>query len=486
MSKPLAKTIIGKDGTEYEVCDAEARRMAAEGVGDKPTDAKFFDIDHEGILALKPEYRGSPANATYSYAVSDRGVGMDGSLNIVLPEKIVLPKDINGKAVKGFQKGMFYCNQRIKEIVFPDTVTAIPEAFSMTAYNLCDITNTDHITSVGTSAFESARIKSAIFPLLSDIGDRAFCNCMYLQVADIGAQITAIPDSCFRMGISLATVNGGDSVTEIKANAFRATYKLKWLPLMDHVTLLGDQSFILSGFPYDWDELKERCTFGSLSTPVQDNEEKGGSNYKYWVDENGKDVWTAGVESSDYKAAQVPIITALSQRDPRWVEKKWGTTTQPYASGCGVIVSMHVHSIFSGKMYHTPQEFEADIKAINPALLDVKTTGSAKPVNDLLVALGYSVEMITDKIATAHLKKLYAALSGGGCAVFTMNSSTSDTSHWVVAYGVTADGQIMVLNSDCGSHLINVYDDVELMTHTAPLQNITGPGSDIIIVRKTV
>lgn len=59
MSKPLAKTIIGKDGREYEVCDAEARRTkvqlpnASNGEPDKGVQGQFAVSDgHGGITWL--------------------------------------------------------------------------------------------------------------------------------------------------------------------------------------------------------------------------------------------------------------------------------------------------------------------------------------------------------------------------------------------------------------------------------------------------
>ena len=106
-----------------------------------PTDEKFFDIDYDGIVSLKAEYRGHPTASnigSYPYSESDMGADNDGSKIDELPEKIVIPEVINGRTVVGFQPGMFYANYRVKEIVFPISVTAIPEAFALEAKYLAE------------------------------------------------------------------------------------------------------------------------------------------------------------------------------------------------------------------------------------------------------------------------------------------------------------------------------------------------------------
>ena len=74
----------------YEVVDGWAREQIERinEASNKPTDIKYFDIDDDGLISLKPKYRGCPTNDTYPLSVSDNGVGKDGSEIYNLPKRI--------------------------------------------------------------------------------------------------------------------------------------------------------------------------------------------------------------------------------------------------------------------------------------------------------------------------------------------------------------------------------------------------------------
>ncbi|MBQ9095856.1 MAG: hypothetical protein IJY53_05935, partial [Akkermansia sp.] len=63
--------------------------------------AEYFTITEDGVLSLKPEYRGEPAKTTYPDAISDMGVGVAGSQNAELPEHLVIPEVVDIPGIIG-------------------------------------------------------------------------------------------------------------------------------------------------------------------------------------------------------------------------------------------------------------------------------------------------------------------------------------------------------------------------------------------------
>lgn len=158
----------------FEIVDTQAREdieILSQAVDayitqNKETDAKYFDIDCYGVLSLKPEYRGGSSNASLAFSVSDNAAGNAGSKLTELPERITLPSIINEYAVTGFQEGMFYQNTRVKEIVLPNNITALPNYFCYQAENLTSVKNTTEITTIGENAFDASLVEKLFFPNL--------------------------------------------------------------------------------------------------------------------------------------------------------------------------------------------------------------------------------------------------------------------------------------------------------------------------------
>ena len=162
----------------YEIVDGWAREQIERinEAANKPTDSKYFDIDDDGLISLKPKYRGNPTDNTYPLSVSDNDVGKDGSEIYNLPKRIVIPEAINGVAVTGLADGMFYYNSVVEEIVIPNTITTIPEAFCLYTRSLKAIENTEQIKTIDAKAFMNSRIEQALFPNLEEAGVQIFAQ----------------------------------------------------------------------------------------------------------------------------------------------------------------------------------------------------------------------------------------------------------------------------------------------------------------------
>ena len=106
------------------------------------TDEIYFQISGDGVVSLKPEYRGACTGDSYTYGHSDNGIGIVGTRNKELPEEIIIPETVNGIAVKTLPDAMFKDNERVKRVVLPQNVIAIPKAFCARAINLSRRTST--------------------------------------------------------------------------------------------------------------------------------------------------------------------------------------------------------------------------------------------------------------------------------------------------------------------------------------------------------
>lgn len=481
----------------YEIVDEWAREQIGNlnGAANEPTDDKYFAIDSKGELSLKPQYRGCIPGASYDAAVSDNGVGKNGSEWHQLPKRIVLPETVEGVTVTALAKAMFAYNHAVEEIVFPDTIAVVPAHFANNAIHLRSIKNTEHITEINSSAFATTRIQEALFPRWTSNGESStgktiFKRCSFLQVVDIG-NITEIGDECFMACQRLTTVRGGESVTTIGDRAFYRTVSLREVPFLSlqKVTGIGAQAFGCSGIQFDWSQYPDGIFADIASTPIRDNT---------------TDYWSKTIGNRWYRPCENRLVTLLAQRNPLWADEKWGTLEETTygGNGCSLFAAMHIHSAFSGKTYTDPRQFVSD--ANKAGYTDFTSTNIydtqryPKGWQALMEALGYSVtrynngdseggdaelDDLTDELTEQEFQEILAALADGAYAYISMSKGDNPNyGHGIVAYGVNELGEVMIADSASAAHYVNVYDD--RFTYQVPLQNITGPHSQVIVVRK--
>ncbi len=433
----------------------------------------YFDIDYDGLVSLKPEYRGCPSKTTYPYAVSDNGVGVNGSKNAELPEIIVIPEIIDGTAVSGFQPGVFYGNEKVKEMTLPDGVRELPDYFCREATNLRLIHNTDNIEKIGGSLASYTMLQKLYLPNLKEVASGAFGACLCLYAVDIGNNISEIPAQMFMQCISLSLVTGGGNVTSIGNQACYITFNLKNLPFLSNVTSIGKNAFYKSRIQFDWSKLEGKCTFGDMATPVVDNT---------------TDYWT-GVETTP---CEHRIVTVISQKNPEWKDMPLGSTNKTYYNGCAMLALLHIHSALSGNVYTHPDQFIEEVGNIdNRYITTERDPGkSMADTESILKDLGYSTKYY--KTGTTHITKaiyedMCAALARGAY-VLTEVSTANDVhdGHVVVLYGINGNGEVLVLDSDNMCEKLRGVKNIDkFQCYRVPYQNITGPGSEIIIVEKS-
>lgn len=442
-----------------------------EAVDNTATDERFFDIDYDGIVSLKPEYRGHPTTSeitSYSYSESDMGADKDGSLIDELPEKIIFPEVICGTAVTGFQPGMFMHNPRITEIVLPSVVSKLPDYFCRYAMNLRSVHNTEHVTELGKVVFGYTRIEKALFPNLQKVTTASLGACEFLYIADIGNNLTELPTQFLAYNYMLSAVKGGEKVTKIGPKAFYQTRNLKNLSFLSNVTSMGDNAFYLSRVQFDWSTLNGKCTFGKFSTPIIDNTED------YWSDVS-------------YTACENRLVTLMSQVDKEWKDEYCGTTGLTYEYCCSVFSTLHIHSAITGKNYSHPDEFVSELKAIDDSLLSKEKIPSkfANQV-ELFNSLGYKTTTYTSAITTEVYQAVFDALARGAYVCVEVSTSISENNgHVVVLYGINSIGETLIADSAYAHQKYQEYGiEKALFLYRMPMQNTTGPNSKIIIIEK--
>ena len=429
---------------------------------------RFFDISEDGVVSLKPDYRGS-GKSSYPESVGN-------GTQAAFPDHLVIPDTIDGIQVTALAPGMFYGNTRVNEVTIPDTVTAIPEAFCMYATNLKAVSNTAHVTSIGSKAFAATRIKQVFFPNLTEMGTMAFASCGYLEIVDIG-NIPEIPERAFADCAFLREVSGGENVTSIGPMAFYHTHKLRDLPLLAHVTSVADYAFFFSRI---CTSLPAGGEIGTKAFPTVDNT---------------TDFWT-GVP---YTPCQNRITTKLSQRNPKWVGKPFlKEDDRGYGAGCALFCVMHIHSAITGKYYSDPREFVAELDAsdaLKQFLYYNNWPGLFTNVSRMFDALGYRTEVHGladgDDLTAADYKALVDALAAGAYvysqagAYDEWQNDYFDGGHSVVLYGINELGEVCVLDSAIRHEPFResgFEPDADVYTYTMPYQNLVGASSNFVIV----
>lgn len=419
---------------KWELLAKESENNEVDNNPDKH--AEYFTITDDGIVALKPEYRGAcpSKRSAYPFAISDNGLEVEGSKNNELPKDLVIPEVVNEIAVSSLAPAMFNSNKAIEHITLPKFITVIPDRWCEYATNIREIYNTEKITSIGNTAFQSTKIEKAKFPSLETVsGAGQFNLCHYLIYADIG-NITSISQQMFNQCNMLSRVSGGANVTSVGVKAFQYTYRLnsvEFLPNLKTEKCIGNYAFFVSRLVYDWNSLPNNV-FGTLSTAKQ---------------LNPTDIWSACTIKN---ANENPLPTFLSQNDPRWASKEIGNSGIVYSSGCSLMCMMHIYCGLHNLTFNTVEEWEKYIKENEGEDIFLNFDNEYNDIADLVGKIGLTCERY-EGYTQETLQKLYDALSDKEnkkyAIVSTPANESSLMSHGVVAYGVKENKELLIANS---------------------------------------
>ena len=415
------------------------------------TDEIYFDITADGVLSLKPEYRGAGQSTSIPQSVSDNGVGRAGTQNKELPEEIVIPETVRGITVTSFAKGMFWGNRQVRRIEIPATVSEIPTAFCREAWNVTEVRGTEQVKILNSFAFYACGITRASFPALEVFnGTKHFSRCAYLAVANLGTTIRAIPEGCFEHCERLVDLRCSPEISMVGKTGFYMTFRLKELPFLGSLTDVGDYGFLISRVNVD--AINPECRFGVRATSK---------------DFRGGDYWTEPGKNA--KPVNTPLYATFNQDNPLWKDKPIGNLARTWDTGCIIVCAAMAYSSLEKKDLASPEEFTDAVYSANSALKDVDPGSQIDGIEQYLEAVGYDVVRYTE-FNTANLKALYDALAGGALVIHRCLADATDGNHDVLIHGINADGEVLCVDPSSASVLIGRSDTI---TYSMSIQNRT-------------
>ena len=145
------------------------------------------------------------------------------------------------KAYECVSKGEYYDAVQtygLKDIVIPNSVTAIGYSAFYKCTSLQSVTILDSVTSIGGLAFGDCKSLTSI-----TIPDSVFSNCTSLTSITIPNSVTRITRYAFNNCTSLTSITIPDSVTSIGDSAFYNCTSLTSIKIPDSVTSIGEWAF---------------------------------------------------------------------------------------------------------------------------------------------------------------------------------------------------------------------------------------------------
>ena len=386
--------------------------------------AEYFTITDDGVVSLKPEYRGAASKADNINDVSDMGVGKVGSKNAELPKHLIIPEIVDGKVVISLAVAIFQYNDALENVTLPCTITELPKYCFSYCHYLKNVYNTENIKRIGLAAFQRADISRANFPKLEQFtGVAPFVQCRHLVYADLG-KVAEIPQSAFDTCAKLNVVKSESAFTSVGKRGFFKTPNLKHADF-SCVKSVGEVAFLRSGVDCDWAALTD-CTFGANATPLQY------SPTDYW-------------STCTFTSCENKLPTHLSQHDDRWGDRQIGTSGKTYGSnGCAFFTIMHIYCGLHNLSLSTVEEMEAVINGIDPDWLN-GFSANTHDIGPQAEKLGLKYERFFT-FDQANLQALYNALAAGkyGMVVY---DEPNVSAHIVLVYGINAKGELLVADS---------------------------------------
>ena len=241
-----------------------------EGKWDDPFTANsLLDTPISDDMVLKVYAKFDPVteeSSDFLFKACDGGyevIGYTGDSPIVTIPSIYKDQPVLAIARNPRNKDAFAGNEKIQEVIIPNTVTKISSYAFENCINLTTVTIPDSVTEMDYAFAGCEKISIATLPatlleyfpkqnlttVVINGGtsipayDGGFYNCKNLISVTIPDSVTSIGAGAFSECEKLTTIRLPNSITEIPAYAFRNCKNLTTITIPDSVTSIGDGAF---------------------------------------------------------------------------------------------------------------------------------------------------------------------------------------------------------------------------------------------------
>ena len=266
------KTVSTKDKSEIKI----PKNPKKEGYefdgwylknGDHFTANSLLDTPISDDMVLKVYAKFIPiteAAEDFLFKACDGGyevIGYTGNNPIVTIPSTYKDQPVLAIARDRHNKDSFAGNEKIQEVIIPNTVTKISSYVFQNCINLTTVTIPDSVTEMDYAFAGCKKISVATLPATlleyfpkqnlttvvinggTSIPAYGFYNCKNLISITISDSVTSIGSGAFSECEKLTTIRLPNSITEIPAHAFRNCKNLTNISIPDSVTSIGDGAF---------------------------------------------------------------------------------------------------------------------------------------------------------------------------------------------------------------------------------------------------
>ena len=164
-------------------------------------------------------------------------------------KEITIPDSLGGYKVIAIGEEAFGDNISIETVVMPDSIETVESKAFYNCSSLTSVTLSDHLSSIGRSAFEKSKIKSLSIPdSVSFIGAYAFADCTGLRNLTLGNGITEWEtdwgtNAAFRGCTLLSSLTLSEGMTSIGSYAFEGCSLLIEVEIPSTVVEISEGAF---------------------------------------------------------------------------------------------------------------------------------------------------------------------------------------------------------------------------------------------------
>ena len=179
--------------------------------------------------------------------VDSETVTITGYESVDTPHEVVIPAELDGKAVVAISAEAFYYHSNVKAIKLPDTVKSIGDFAFAGCAMLESLTIPANVEEIGEGAFaECTAMETLTFASgskLTEIPKSAFTKCTALTAVTIPASVKMVGTGAFLGCSALAEITVAEGVEMIGSQAFQNCVALATLKLPASVVTIGSQAF---------------------------------------------------------------------------------------------------------------------------------------------------------------------------------------------------------------------------------------------------